>query len=55
MLMRYDKAFNDDTQSDNPGGETTQPEQPETPDVDYKLTIALMNSNCRLAIKFLLM
>lgn len=48
MLMRYDKAFNDDTQSDNPGGETTQPEQPEqpeTPDVDYKLTIALMNSN----------
>lgn len=42
MLMRYDKAFNDDTQSDNPGGETTQPE---TPDVDYKLTIALMNSN----------
>lgn len=34
-----------DTQSDNPGGETTQPEQPETPDVDYKLTIALMNSN----------
>lgn len=48
MLMRYDKAFNDDTQSDNPGGGTTQPEQPEqpeTPDVDYKLTIALMNSN----------
>ena len=34
-----------DTQSDNPSGETTQPEQPETPDVDYKLTIALMNSN----------
>ena len=45
MLMRYDKAFNDDTQSDNPGGETTQPEETETPDVDYKLTIALMNSN----------
>lgn len=45
MLMRYDKAFNDDTQSDNPGGETTHPEETETPDVDYKLTIALMNSN----------
>ena len=45
MLMRYDKAFNDDAQSDNPGGESTQPEEPETPDVDYKLTIALMNSN----------
>ena len=28
-----------------PGGETTQPEKPETPDVDYKLTIALMNSS----------
>ena len=34
-----------DAQSDNPGGETTQPEETETPDVDYKLTIALMNSN----------
>lgn len=45
MLMRYDQKFNDDAQPDNPGGETTQPEQPETPDVDYKLTIALMNSN----------
>ena len=45
MLMRYDKAFNDDAQSDNPSGETTRPEETETPDVDYKLTIALMNSN----------
>ena len=45
MLMRYDKAFNDNSQTGNPGGETTQPEKPETPDVDYKLTIALMNSS----------
>ena len=34
-----------DAQSDNPSGETTRPEETETPDVDYKLTIALMNSN----------
>ena len=45
MLMRYDQTFNNDTPSDNPGDETTQPEEPESPDVDYKLTIALMNSN----------
>ena len=45
MLMRYDKTFNDDAQSDSPSGETTRPEETETPDVDYKLTIALMNSN----------
>lgn len=55
MLMRYDKAFNDDTQSDNPGGETTQPEETETPDVDYKLTIALMNSNLSVGDKVLQM
>lgn len=41
MLMRYDKAFNDDTQSDNPGGETTQPEEPEA---DYTLRLSAMNS-----------
>lgn len=41
MLMRYDKAFNDDTQSDNPGGETTQPEQPEA---DYKIALAIQNA-----------
>lgn len=46
MLMRYDKAFNDDTQSDNPGGETTQPENPSaSDDVDYTMKIALMNHN----------
>lgn len=38
MLMRYDKAFNDDTQSDNPGGETTQPEEPEA---DYTMTFGV--------------
>lgn len=41
MLMRYDKAFNDSTQSDNPGGETTQPEEPEA---DYTLRLSAMNS-----------
>lgn len=41
MLMRYDMAFNDDTQSDNPGGETTQPEEPEA---DYTLRLSAMNS-----------
>ena len=46
MLMRYDKAFNDDTQSDNPGGETTQTENPSaSDDVDYTMKIALMNHN----------
>ena len=46
MLMRYDKAFNGDTQSDNPGGETTQPENPSaSDDVDYTMKIALMNHN----------
>lgn len=45
MLMRYDKAFNDDAQSDNPGGETTQPENPGADDVDYTMKIALMNHN----------
>lgn len=40
MLMRYDQKFGDG-QTAKPG----EPEQPETPDVDYKLTIALMNSN----------
>lgn len=38
MLMRYDKAFNDDTQSDNPGGETMQPEEPEA---DYTMTFGI--------------
>lgn len=38
MLMRCDKAFNDDTQSDNPGGETTQPEEPEA---DYTMTFGV--------------
>ena len=41
MLMRYDKAFNDSTQSDNSGGETTQPEEPEA---DYTLRLSAMNS-----------
>lgn len=45
MLMRYDQTFNDG-QSDNPGGETTQPEEPGTSDdVDYTMKIALMNRN----------
>ena len=44
MLMRYDKAFNDDTQSDNPGGETTQPEEPEA---DYTLRLSAMNSTLK--------
>lgn len=39
MLMRYDKAFNDSTQSDNPGGETTQPE------TDYKIALAIQNAS----------
>lgn len=38
MLMRYDKAFNDNSQSDNPGGETTQPEEPEA---DYTMTFGI--------------
>ena len=41
MLMRYDKVFNDSTQSDNSGGETTQPEEPEA---DYTLRLSAMNS-----------
>lgn len=44
MLMRYDKAFNDSTQSDNPGGETTQPEEPEA---DYTLRLSAMNSTLK--------
>lgn len=42
MLMRYDKTFNNDGQSDNPGGGTDQPEKP---DVDYKLSLGIMTSS----------
>lgn len=39
MLMRYDKTFNDDDgQSDNPGGDTDQPEKPEA---DYTMTFGI--------------
>ena len=41
MLMRYAQAFGDG-QTVDPGETVTEPE---TPDVDYKLTIALMNSS----------
>lgn len=40
MLMRYATAFGDSQEATDPG-ET----EPDTPDVDYKLTIALMNSS----------
>lgn len=39
MLMRYDKTFNDNGQSDNPGGETNKPE------VDYTLSLGIMKSS----------
>lgn len=39
MLMRYDKTFNDDGQSDNPGGETDKPE------ADYTLSLGIMKSS----------
>lgn len=46
MLMRYDRTFNDEGQSINPGGEVTQPEGPGTSDgVEYTMKIALMNRN----------
>lgn len=37
MLMRYDKTFNDDGQSDNPGGT----EKPDKPDADYTMTFEI--------------
>ena len=43
MLMRYATAFGDGQTADP--SETTEAEEPEIPDVDYKLAIALMNSD----------
>ena len=40
MLMRYAQAFGDSQEAADPGEM-----KPETPDVGYKLTVALMNSN----------
>lgn len=42
MLMRYDKAFNDENQSDNPGGSTNQPQETET---DYTISLAIQYSS----------
>lgn len=42
MLMRYDRAFNDENQSDNPGGSTNQPEEPEA---DYTISLAIQYSS----------
>lgn len=41
MLMRYDKTFNDNGQSDNPGGT----EKPDKPEVGYTLSLGIMKSS----------
>ena len=42
MLMRYDQTFNDDSQSGNPGGGTSQPDKPEA---EYTLSLGIMKSS----------